>query len=85
MTDTLPNSETKELGELETKLISFETLIIGIVLIIYTIANPILRKFNITFVHESGICMILGCLINLFAQLINPNVTYSINFNISIT
>jgi len=59
---------------IETKFISYETLVVALILLIYTISNPILKRFNISYLQESGICMIVGFLINLIANLITPDV-----------
>ena len=41
-----------------------------IILIFYTIATPIFQKFNFHYLHENGICMIVGTLIALVSKYI---------------
>jgi hypothetical protein len=66
--------------------LSVKTLIAILILVIYTIATPIFHKINFHYIHESGICMILGCLVGVIAMLVNPSVTISlINRKISLT
>jgi hypothetical protein len=56
--------------------LSMRTLVAILILVIYTIATPIFEKINFHYIHESGICMILGCLVGLISMLINPSVIY---------
>ena len=49
-----------------------------IILIFYTIAAPIFQKFNFHYLHESGICMIVGTLIALVSKYIG-NMNDSLN------
>lgn len=55
--------------------LSAKTLIAIIILLLYTIATPIFEKFHFHYIHESGICMILGFLVGLVSMLINPLVS----------
>jgi hypothetical protein len=55
--------------------LSAQTLIAIILLLVYTIANPIFEKLNFHYMHESGISMILGLLVALIATLVRPNVS----------
>jgi sodium/hydrogen exchanger 3 len=65
--------------ENESNFLSFKTLIAVLILIIYTIATPIFEKLNFHYIHESGICMILGAIISFLSKnFINNNV---ITFN----
>ena len=59
--------------------LSAKTLIAIIILLLYTIANSVFEKLNFHYIHESGICMILGFLVGLVSMLINPFVTFIIN------
>lgn len=52
--------------------LSAKTLIAIIILLLYTIATPIFEKLNFHYLHESGMCMILGFLVGLVSMLINP-------------
>lgn len=42
-----------------------KTLIVGIILLIYTICSFVFSKLNFHFIHESGICMLLGAFISI--------------------
>jgi len=66
----------EQLGVESKAFISIKTLIVVLILLIYTIANPIFEKFNFFLIQESGVCMIIGALINFIAILINPKVRY---------
>ena len=59
--------------------LSMRTLVAILILVIYTIATPIFEKINFHYIHESGICMILGCLVGIISMLINPSVIYYFN------
>ena len=52
----------------ESNFLTFKTLIAIFILIIYTIATPIFDKINFHYLHESGICMILGAIISLISN-----------------
>lgn len=55
----------------EHSFLSVKTLIVIIILLLYTIGEPIFRKLNFHYMHESGISMILGFLVGLIAKLIS--------------
>ena len=74
MINLLQINKPEPIGVIETKFISYETLVVFSVLIIFTISNPILTRFKITFIQESGICMIIGFLLNFSATHLYPNV-----------
>ena len=59
------------------------TLLAIIILMIYTVAAPILEKVHFHYMHESGLCMIIGVIISLIAVFFDPhtNFTKSINFS----
>lgn len=54
--------------------LSLETLIAIIILLIYTISAPVFEKIHFHYMHESGMCMIIGVIITLIASVISPNV-----------
>ena len=54
--------------------LSYKGVVAIVILIFYTIAAPIFQKLNFHYLHESGICMIVGTLIALLSKyVINPN------------
>ena len=59
------------------------TLLAIIILMIYTVAAPIFEKIHFHYMHESGLCMIIGVIVSLIAIFFNPhtNFTKSINFS----
>jgi len=59
------------------------TLLAIIILMIYTVSAPIFEKVHFHYMHESGLCMIIGVVISLIAIFFDPhaNFTKSINFN----
>ena len=65
----------------ESYFLSFKTLIAIFILIIYTIATPIFEKLNFHYLHESGICMILGAIISLISKKFNKDTDGLITFN----
>ena len=58
--------------------LSYKGVVAIIILIFYTIAAPIFQKFNFHYLHESGICMIVGTLIALISKYIG-NMNDSLN------
>ena len=64
--------------------LSSKTSVAIIILIIYTISTPIFKKCHFHYVHESGICMLLGLLIGLIANYLfdsNESFTKNLSFN----
>ena len=59
---TLSNNTISEIEVTDEKL-SFKTVIAVLILIFHTIATPIFHKIKFHYIHESGICMILGAII----------------------
>ena len=59
------------------------TLLAIIRLMIYTVAAPIFEKIHFHYMHESGLCMIIGVIVSLIAIFFDPhtNFTRSINFS----
>ena len=59
------------------------TLLAIIILMIYTVSAPIFEKIHFHYMHESGLCMIIGVIVSLIAIFFNPqtNFTKSINFS----
>ena len=64
---SLTNNTINEVELTEEKL-SFKTVIAILILIFHTIATPIFHKFKFHYIHESGICMILGAIIALISK-----------------
>ena len=67
---------------LEHDNLTFKSLIFLSLLLIYIIGKQIFCKLNIYYLHESGICMILGMIISTISYFISPlNFSKSLNFN----
>ena len=58
--------------------LSYKGVMAIIILIFYTIAAPIFQKLNFHYLHESGICMIVGTMIALLSKYIG-NTNDSLN------
>ena len=71
----MSNSEDKASGHL-----ALETLIAIIILLIYTISAPIFEKIKFHYMHESGMCMIIGVAITVVAMIFSPEVNKISNF-----
>jgi hypothetical protein len=54
--------------------LSAKSLVAIVILIIYTISTPIFEKIHFHYIHESGICMLLGLFVGVIAMVINPAV-----------
>ena len=69
--------EKQEIPQKSTSVsssLSYKGVVAIIILIFYTIAAPIFQKLNFHYLHESGICMIVGALLALLSKYIgNPN------------
>ena len=64
----------RELNENDSQLnLSLETLVLSLLLIIYIISGPLLRKYHIKIIKPSGLIMILGIIITLLNRYINPH------------
>ena len=62
---------------------NFKTLIALLLLLVYIISAPIFIKIKFYFLHQSGLCMILGMFISLITHFITPFENYkkSLEFN----
>ena len=69
--------------EEEGQDLNLVTLLAIIILMIYTVSAPIFEKIHFHYMHESGLCMIIGVIISLIAIFFDPhtNFTKSINFS----
>ena len=56
----------------EMKL-SLATLVLSIMLVLYIISGPLLRKFRVKIIRASGLVMIFGILVTLLTKVINPD------------
>ena len=71
------SEETKENN------LTIETCIAIVILLLFTVASPIFEKKHFHYMHESGLCMIIGVIITLVAMVLSPksNFTNTFNFN----
>ena len=53
------------------------TLLAIIILMIYTVAAPIFEKIHFHYMHESGLCMIIGVIVSLIAILFDPHANFT--------
>lgn len=60
-----------------------ETLIAVLVLVFYTIAGSLFKKYEFKYAHESGICMVLGIIVTFFANLFNKEESFAKTFDFS--
>ena len=65
--------------------LSRETLIAIIILLFYTVSAPLFKKYHFHYMHESGICMLVGVLISMIAQIFSPNVSIIITLKQNFT
>jgi hypothetical protein len=56
--------------------LSLETLLAILILLFYTVSAPIFEKIHFHYMHESGMCMIIGVVITLVAYLFSPDVSF---------
>ena len=67
---------------LEHENLTFKSLIALTLLLIYIIGGSIFSKLSIYYIHESGVCMILGMIITTIAYFFTPlNFSQSLNFD----
>lgn len=62
---------------LQTESLSIKTLIAVSLLLIYIVSGKIFHKLNILFIHESGLCMVLGMIISGIAYFFSSTSTFS--------
>ena len=65
-----PTTPNKQEHNSVSSTLSYKGVVAIIILIFYTIAAPIFQKFNFHYLHESGICMIVGTIIALISKYI---------------
>lgn len=61
--------------------LSIKAVVFIIILIIYTITTPILTKLHFHYIHQSGICMLLGLIIGFVAQYTHPGQNFAASFS----
>ena len=67
----------------EEDTLNLETLLGIIILFIYTVTGPVFEKIHFHYMHESGLCMIIGVLVTFFSMIIGPgpDLTKTFEFN----
>ena len=73
-----PINQNKPAKNSVPSTLSYKGVVAIIILIFYTIAAPIFQKLNFHYLHESGICMIVGTLIALISKYVG-NMNDSLN------
>ena len=61
---------------MSTSQLPLEALLAIIILLLYTIAAPLFEKYKFHYMHESGLCMLIGIGITVVAMIISPEVTF---------
>jgi len=56
--------------------LSRETLLAILILLFYTVSAPLFHKYHFHYMHESGICMIVGLVLSFIAKIVSPDVIY---------
>ena len=62
---------------LETESLSAKSLIAVMIILIYIVAGPVFEKINFYFIHESGLCMLIGMTISVITYFISPLTSFS--------
>ena len=79
----IPIDPTPTVKEITRNNLNFKTLIAILLLLIYIISAPIFVKIKFYYLHQSGLCMLLGMFISLISSFIAPFENYekSLEFN----
>lgn len=64
--------------------LSLATLVLSLMLVLYIISGPLLKKFKVKIIRPSGLVMILGILVTLLTKIVNPDSNFSRDFNLII-
>ena len=56
------------------KELTISSLVLIVILILYTISAPLFHKYKFHYIHETGICMMVGVLVTFVASIIVPEV-----------
>ena len=54
--------------------LTLETLLAILILLFYTVSIPLFEKYHFHYMHESGLCMLIGIVVTIVVMLINPEV-----------
>lgn len=85
--ENITNMISKEISptvkQIRKNNLSFKTFIAIFLLLVYIISAPIFLKLKFYYLHQSGLCMLLGMLISLITRFIKPFENYekSLEFN----
>lgn len=69
------------MDESESNDLTIETLLAIVILMVYTVASPIFEKIKFHYMHESGLCMIIGIIITFIAMFVVPGSNFADTFN----
>ena len=83
LTNLIAGEISPTVKQIKKNNLSFKTLIAIFLLLVYIISAPIFLKLKFYYLHQSGLCMILGMLISLITRFIKPFENYekSLEFN----
>ena len=71
-TKQMPIDPIPTIKEITRNNLNFKTLIAILLLLIYIISAPIFVKIKFYYLHQSGLCMLLGMFISLISSFIAP-------------
>jgi hypothetical protein len=66
------------MSEEEQKHLSLTSLILIVILMLYTVSAPAFHKWHFHYLHESGICMLVGVAVTYIVSFITPDVNNKI-------
>jgi hypothetical protein len=56
--------------------LTLETLLAILILLFYTVSVPLFEKYHFHYMHESGLCMVIGIVVTIVVMLISPEVRF---------
>jgi len=56
--------------------LTLETLLAILILLFYTVSVPLFEKYHFHYMHESGLCMVIGIVVTILVMLISPEVRF---------
>jgi hypothetical protein len=59
--------------------LTLETLLAILILLFYTVSASLFEKYHFHYMHESGLCMLIGVAVTIVVMIVNPEVKFIIN------
>jgi len=66
------------MSEEAQKVYALSSLILVIIFILYTISAPLFKVTHFHYIHESGICMMIGVVVTILGSIFVPEVINSL-------